>query len=186
MFYFIYLLLFNSMNILIYQKMKANQIILTMLDTKLRLITKVNQDMPVINVYNDFNLMQIMQMFKVIQDMHRVQFQRGLRFVSALVILFKNFQIYLFLIPWAYVSFRIAITKSKVEDIGSPVFLIYTHFDFYLSLYYFIRMLVIGAEANLADTKLKQILMNISRECSLTSLYSRNEMVYKIKKYKTE
>ena len=124
------------MNILIYQKMKANQIILTMLDTKLRLITKVNQDMPVINVYNDFNLMQIMQMFKVIQNMHRVQFQRGLRFVSALVILF--------LIPWAYVSFRIAITKSKVEDIGSPVFLIYTHFDFYLSLYYFIRMLVIG------------------------------------------
>ena len=110
--------------------------------------------------------------------MNRTQFQRGLMFVSALVVLF--------LIPWAYVCARVGIGKMSLDEIGSPLFLIYTFFDFYLTFYYFIKILLLGAEANLVDTQIKKILMSISRECSQASIYSKNEMVYKIKKYKTE
>ena len=79
--------------------------------------------------------------------------------------LFCGFIISIYSLQSIYICIKIIVFKNDVSDIGGgPLFIIMSFYDLFVIMAYTIMVIIYGAEANLVDQKIRQILNELERE----------------------
>ena len=107
---------------------------------------------------------------KLLADHNNVVIKRSNLFVQS---------IYTFCsIPFLYICVEVIIRKQILFDIASPTFVAYAFFDFFILTWFFVVIVYYGMLANNVDFKIKDIFMNISKDCIDLKALSDKRMIW--------
>lgn len=171
MFYFLNAMLLGALRLFYQQKIRFKEALLSALDDELKeqFIYTTSANIPNISLSVPWNLVSSFNLLLVLQDMHSANIRRGSTFIQV------TFGVTL--LQFAYICVQIIYLKATIDDLGGPVFLFYSFFDFFVIFFLIIASLSEGAVANRDDTFFKKLLMKLlsnitdTRELGVEGLY---------------
>ena len=105
--------------------------------------------------------------------MFNTQLRKGLAFCMSIILLFS--------LQFIYIGISTVIGKTPIQEVGSPLFLMYVVYDFGLHMFYFIVILTYGAKANVIDGKIMNTLMKIAKKLREVQILVVQKQVFLLK-----
>lgn len=121
---------------------------------------KLEHEMPQVNIHSPKNLNQIVNLSNVLLHFNNESFERSTIFVQAIITVAS--------LQFLYICLEIIVRKQLLTDVASMLFIGYATFDFFVIMGYFFIILNYGSQANATDFEIKELMVELSKDCSET------------------